>query len=105
MMYGSEGYAKYVPVQLFESIFLLALFAFLFVRAYKGKNYGFSLYLILYGVWRFALEYIRGDYRGDTVVSFLTPSQLTAVLLVLIGIALVYVEKFVLKKTNFEVRE
>ena len=89
MMWGSEGYAKYVPVQLFEAVLLLVLFAFLFVRAYKNGKYGLSLYLIIYGVWRFFLEYIRGDFRGDTFISFLTPSQLTALLLILAGFAVI----------------
>ena len=41
----------------------------------------------MYGVWRFFIEYARGDYRGETFVSFLTPSQLIAVLLIVIGTA------------------
>ena len=47
-----------------------------------------ALYLMGYGVWRFILEYLRGDDRGETIVSFLTPSQLTAVLMIIVGVLL-----------------
>ncbi len=104
MMWGSEGYAKYVPVQLFEAVFLLILFAFLFIRAYKGGQYGLSLYLIIYGVWRFFLEYIRGDFRGDTFISFFTPSQLTALLLISVGFAVIAIEKY-FYKVKFQSKE
>ena len=47
------------------------------------------LYMSVYGVWRFLIEYLRGDDRGATVVPFLTPSQLIAVVLI-VGAAVVY---------------
>lgn len=77
-----------VPVQLFEALFLFALFGVLSYRVLKGKEDVLPLYMICYGVWRFAIEFARADDRGETIVSFLTPSQLVAVLLVLGGIAL-----------------
>ena len=97
MMHGNQGYQKYVPTQLMEAIFLLLLFGFLTVRVLwqKGKVYNLSSYLVFYGIWRFFVENLRADYRGDTVVEWLTPSQLTALLLIAVGIALVFVEKYV----------
>lgn len=82
-------YVKVVPTQLFEAIFLFALAAFLIWRNWKGKGFCLPTYLIGYGVWRFLIEYLRDDDRGQTFLSFLTPSQLTAVVLVLIGCALI----------------
>ena len=82
-------YVKVVPTQLFEAIFLFALAAFLIWRNWKGKGFCLPAYLIGYGVWRFLIEYLRDDDRGQTFLSFLTPSQLTAVVLVLIGCALI----------------
>ena len=79
---------KVLPTQLFEAIFLALLCIFLVLRFLDGKRYGMSLYLTLYGCWRFSIEYLRGDDRGETFVSFLTPSQLTAILLFLLGIGL-----------------
>ena len=76
---------KTVPIQLFEAIFLLALCAFLTWRFCRGKQGNLAVYLMLYAVWRFFIEYFRADDRGATVVRFLSPSQLTAVLLFLVG--------------------
>lgn len=102
MMHGSEGYHKYLPTQLMEAIFLLLLFVLLTVQLLtKKKNvYNLSCYLIYYGIWRFLIEYLRADYRGDTVVDWLTPSQFTAVLLVLVGIGLIFVERAVSAKID-----
>ena len=77
-----------VPVPLFEMIFLLGLFALLSWRALTGKQDALAFYMVLYGVWRFAIEYARADDRGATIVSFLTPSQLTALLMILGGVVL-----------------
>lgn len=82
-----------VPVQLYEAIFLMALCAFLTWRVIKKKTYGLPLYLALYGVWRFLIEYARADDRGQTIVSFLSPSQLVAIILVLVSIAVFFVER------------
>lgn len=82
---------KVVPLQLVEAAFLLALTAALLVLYYKNTGAKkcplLPIYCIVYGVWRFFIEYARGDYRGETFVSFLTPSQLIAVLLIVIGTA------------------
>lgn len=78
--------ARVLPTQLIEALFLFALAAFLANRALCGKQNGFFLYLTAYGVFRFFLEYLRGDYRGASLVSFLTPSQLVALLMVGVGI-------------------
>ncbi|MDE5547465.1 MAG: prolipoprotein diacylglyceryl transferase, partial [Clostridia bacterium] len=76
-----------VSVQLFEALFLFALFGVLSYLVLKGKENVLPLYMISYGVWRFAIEFARGDDRGKTIISFLTPSQLVAILLVLGGVA------------------
>ncbi len=96
-------YTEYtVPVQLFESLFLFALFGVLSYRVLKGKEDGLPLYMILYGIWRFFIEYARGDDRGETFISFLTPSQLTAILLVVGGIALLV---FLIRRKNIANRK
>ena len=48
--------------------------------------------MIAYALWRFVAEELRDDYRGATVVDFLSPSQLISVLLLLGGIAVLTVE-------------
>ena len=85
--------AKVVPVQLFEALFLFALAAGLFAlffRHDKRMETRFPLlplYVVAYGVWRFCMEYARADDRGQTVISFLSPSQLVAIILVAVGVA------------------
>ena len=91
--FGVEMYGvKRVPIQLFEALFLFALSAVIFYLFFKQTKSGgkevplLPVYLIVYGVWRFVIEYARGDERGATIVSFLSPSQLIAVLLIAVGI-------------------
>ena len=67
------------PVQLFESagnILMCAILLFLLrKRKYTGTIGG--IYLVLYGVMRFLLEFMRGDHT-DSILG-LTPSQFIAV--------------------------
>ena len=82
------GY-KTLPVQLYEALFLAALFAVLVMLFQKGKN-TMSIYLIAYAVWRFFAEYMRADERGDTLISALSPSQLICIPMLLIGVIILY---------------
>lgn len=82
-----------LPTQLYEAVFLAVMFALLVRRTLKRGRYVLPIYLAAYGVWRFALEYIRGDERGNSLVSWLTPSQFTAICLVACGVALFFVER------------
>lgn len=104
MMHGDMGYQKYVPVQLFEALFLFVLFAFLAYRAYKGKNYNLPLYMASYGIWRYLIEFIRGDERGGTFTSLLSPSQLTALLMIAGGVAVFFLERRYISRHAEEIR-
>ncbi len=92
---------KVVPTQLFEAIFLLALFAWFVYRVLHRKGYCLELYMCVYGAWRFFIEHLRDDYRGTTVVSALTPSQFVAVIMIIGGMALIFVRKHFLKKRKY----
>lgn len=94
-MYGNMGYGKYVPIQLFEALFLFALFAFLFVWARRGKGYHLPLYMAIYGTWRFCIEFARADYRGSVGLDAITPSQLIAILMIVGGVGVYFLEKSV----------
>ena len=100
-MWGNYGFTKYVPTQLFEAIFLMILFAFLVLRSTDKSGACLPLYLSIYAVWRFVIEYARGDYRGDTFIAALSPSQLIACILFAVGIALFFVEKYLKKRFPF----
>ena len=90
---------KRIPLQLFESIFLFLLCgALVFLLLKRRGTYNASVYLIAYGVWRFTVEFFRADDRGASGISFLTPSQLTAIVLVALGIGYIFLYRFVLKK-------
>jgi len=102
-IYMHTVHRKVVPIQLFEAIFLFVLFAFLVYRILKGRTYNLPLYMSVYGIWRFLIEYARDDYRGSTIVSFLTPSQLTALVMIAGAVVLyVFERKSVLKTQNTE---
>ena len=62
--------AKAVPLQLYEALFLFALFGFFVWRLLTKRSCNLPLYMTLYGIWRFVLEYFRTDDRGSTVVDF-----------------------------------
>ncbi len=84
------GHGRFVPVQLFEAVALFALAGLILWLYFKPKKVEFPLlpiYMIGYGIWRFVIEYARGDQRGETIVPFLSPSQLIAVALILGGVA------------------
>ncbi len=75
------------PVQLYEAVFLFILSAFLFYLSSKKKRDGdvFIGYLIFYGVFRFFIEFLRGD---QTLLAGLTYPQWTSILLFAGGIFL-----------------
>ena len=102
-MYGNYGYIKYVPVQLFEAIFLFALFVFLFIRAYKRYSYNLPIYMTAYGAWRYAIEFLRGDYRGQIFTKAVSPSQFIALLMVVGGVGLFFFERYYTKKHKSEI--
>lgn len=92
--------AKTVPMQLFEAIFLFALAAFLTYRLCKKKSGNLGIYLIIYAVWRFYAEYFRADDRGQTILKNMSPSQLTAIILAVVGIVLWWVISYLEEKSR-----
>ena len=92
-----------LPTQLYEAVFLFLLFGVLsFLVLKKNCVHTMSIYLISYGVFRFAIEFIRNDERGEFIGS-LTPSQFWSVVMVLAGIALIIVLKKIGKKPAWAV--
>ena len=91
---------KVVPIQAFEAAILFGLFGVFFYRVVKRKRYNLSLYMLTYGIWRFFIEYARDDYRGYTFVSFLTPSQLTALIMIVGAVAVFIAEREFFKRIS-----
>ena len=80
------GFAhKVIPTQLIEMIFLLVLSGILLFLAFKYDNkYCLPIYLISYGFFRFFIEFIRGDERGQ--FGPLSPSQYWSIVILLVGL-------------------
>ena len=91
---GVWGY--FVPTQLYEALFLFALFGVLTYLYFKNDcNIIMQIYLIAYGVWRIFIEFFRTDERGAIVLG-LAPSQWQSIIFILGGIALIVI--FVIRK-------
>ena len=97
-IYMSAVGCKVVPIQLYEAIFLALIFVFFAFRIYHKKTYSLPIYMGAYGVWRFFIEYARDDYRGQTFIKALTPSQLTAILMVMGAIILFVIQRKLLNR-------
>ena len=90
------GY-KTLPVQLYEAIFLFLLFAVCLVLYMKKDfKYNLPLYLVAYGIFRFLIEFVRDDNRGE-LIGAVTPSQFWSILMVVIGVALFFYLRYVYK--------
>ena len=99
------GYAKVVPTQLFEALFLFALCAIIFILVMKWDfKHGMSVYLIAYGIFRFAIEYARSDDRGALVWG-ISPSQFWSILMVVFGIGLIFFVNYFWKKRRANAKE
>jgi len=82
---GPDGADLYLwPTQLIESFFMLGVFALLFWMHRRKKFDGqiLILYGFLYSLFRFSIEFIRDDPRGDlfglTTLTGLSTSQLVS---------------------------
>lgn len=90
---------KVIPTQLFEMIFLILLTVVMAVLFFKFKfNYNFAVYAISYGIWRFIIEFYRGDFRGTLFGNTLSPSQIWSLVMVPIGVGYIFVQKYFFAK-------
>lgn len=74
------GSLPVLPTQLFEAVFELALFLVMVIFYKKCRKHNIEIYFIAYGLFRFLLEFLRGDNRGSTGF-FLTPAQLLCIIM------------------------
>ena len=79
---------KVLPIQLISAFFLFFIFCILLFLNKKRKFEGQILlyYLILYGIFRFNIEFFRGDFRGK-FLGFST-SQYISIAFIITGIFL-----------------
>ena len=85
-----------LPTQLIEMGFLFVLGTILIILPIKRISvYTMPIYLASYSVFRFIIEFFRGDERGQ--LAGLSPSQYWCIILLLLSIALI----FIYRKINF----
>ena len=83
---------KHLPTQLFEMTFLFLLAGVLIFLAFKHvTDYTMLIYLGSYAVFRFVIEFFRGDERGQ--LAGLSPSQYWCILIVLLIVPLYFLLK------------
>ena len=90
---GAPAGVPLIPTQLYESAFLFLLTVALVLLLKKNRKNGlvFGWYAILYGVWRFIIEFYRSDDRG--FVGSLSTSQFIGIFVILVGAAVLYLVK------------
>lgn len=81
------------PTQIYSSIFdfLLALFLLWYSGKSEKSGRTFSLYVIIYGVGRIIVEFLRGDPRGNVFI--LSTSQFISVFSIIAGILLFNIDR------------
>lgn len=86
------------PTQLYEAAFLFLLFAVCFYLVMKKDfKHNMSVYLIAYGIFRFCIEFLRDDARGK-FIGPISPSQFWSVLMVVAGVGVYFLMKYLYKK-------
>ena len=82
--FSAYGAVPLIPVQLYEAGWLFIAFAVVMVFVRQGYRAGVSLMAM--GVGRFALEFLRGDSRGELLsCTALSPAQGLAIVLFAFG--------------------
>lgn len=90
------------PTQIYSSIFdfCLAFFLLWYDRKERKDGRVFSLYVIIYSIGRFLVEFLRDDPRG--FVGVLSTSQFISIFTLIIGIFFFHLHKF---KKNVKTEE
>ncbi len=83
----ANGTLRYAT-QPIEAGFLFILAAVMIYFIIKDKRINTIVYFAAYGIFRFLLEFLRGDKRGSFFGSSLQPSQITSIFSVVIALIL-----------------
>jgi phosphatidylglycerol---prolipoprotein diacylglyceryl transferase len=88
------------PTQIYSSVFDFCLAFFLLWYARKERKNGrvFSMYVIIYSIGRFLVEFLRDDLRGN--VWIFSTSQFISIFTLILGIAVFNIHK--IKKNVLE---
>lgn len=91
---------KLIPTQLISSAgdFLFCILLLLYAKREPKEGRVAAAYMVLYGIGRFAIEFLRNDNRGS--VGALSTSQLISIGVVALGIVLYVIAPKVVKKVE-----
>lgn len=96
---------KRIPTQLIEAIFLILLGIILIVLAFKiDFKYTSIIYLFSYTIFRFIIEFYRGDDRGGVPGSSLSPSQIVCIVIFAFTIPFIFLLKNVVFKEKINAK-
>ena len=78
---------KLIPTQLISAfgMFIIAGICFWYAKTPRKRGTTGFLYLTLYSIGRFGIEFLRNDYRGE--IGILSTAQFISLFIVLIGVA------------------
>ena len=81
----ADGSLPVLPTQLLEAGLELVLFVTLILLSRRTRRYNTAIWSMAYAVFRFTLEFFRGDDRGSTALP-ISPAQVLSILLFLFGL-------------------
>lgn len=92
LAYHTYGAQPLWPAEIWEGQLDFVIFALLLIfRAFPhAKGQAFSLYIMLYSLARFGLEFLRGDYATPVFLSFTSAQTTSLVAFILAGMAFIY---------------
>lgn len=92
------------PTQLYEAIFLFIMFGVCSYLVLKHDyQHNLSLYLLTYGIFRFLLEFVRGDDRGSFIAG-LSPSQFWSLVMVVLSVGVYFAMRYLLQRRAKELQ-
>lgn len=89
LAYKTYGEVPLCPSEIWEGQMDFVIFGILliYLAFNRWKGSAFAIYLFLYSLARFMLEFLRGDYTTEVIFS-LTSAQVTSVIGMILGIVL-----------------
>ncbi len=90
-----------LPTQLFEAFFEFLLFAILMLLYKKTKTKNLEIYLITYSIFRFAIEFLRGDDRGE-LLFIISPTQFLCILCIIAAVLIILFKKNIIFHKLYE---
>lgn len=88
-----------VPIQLYEALFNLILFVFLLYYRKRNSSGTLLMYLCIYAIGRFIMEFLRADKIRGSILG-LSTSQIISIAVFVAGITIVLISRVLRKKSD-----